>query len=105
MTARKRSKPRLKRRVERRLAAPQTREQRQQADHRRMVDLIARTKAQAEREAEADWLIARAAESVYGGPMLGELLRGEAYDELAARIGEPSSTLQRGTTLKRGAGR
>ena len=56
----------------------------------------------AEKEAEADWLIARAAESVYAGPMLGELLRG---DDLAARIGEPSPTLARGTTLRRGAGR
>ncbi|SRR5712692_10315229 len=102
MTARpkgKRRTLRVKRRSEHRPATPVTREQRQQTDHTRMLGLIAATKAQAEREAELDWRLSRALEGSYTGPMLGELLGGD--DDLATRIGEPSPTLARGTTVRR----
>ncbi len=100
MTARTKAK-RRKRRVEPRPATPPTHEQRRQAAHRRMVDLIGRTKAQAEMEAEMDWRLSRALDGTYDGPMLGELLG----DDVATRLGDPSPTLDRGTTLQRGAGR
>jgi hypothetical protein len=74
--------------------APEDRQTRQQARHATMVDLIAATKAQAEKEAQADWLLTRMMEGSYTGEMLGELLGGG--DDLAARIGEPSPTLERG---------
>jgi hypothetical protein len=62
-----------------------------------MLDLIARTAATAEREARADWLITRAwSGAPVDTPMLGEILGGEAYDEMPdARPAERSPTLAR----------
>jgi len=79
MTARKQAKRRRlrpTRRVARPQAIPLTREQRQAADERRMLEVIASERARLEREAELDWRLSRALEGTYDGPMLGELLGG-----------------------------
>jgi len=105
MTAKKKSKPRPTR-TKRLAATPLTREQRQQADHRRMLDLIAAVKADEEMKAEADWLLMKmlAHEPMVPGSARGgsgmfdairEILEGDGPDGPAERGGSP--TLQRGT--------
>jgi hypothetical protein len=77
MTAPTKAKPRkrkAKRRVAPRQAIPLSREQRQQADHTRMLAYIASERARLEREAELDWRLERALAGTYDGPLLGELL-------------------------------
>jgi len=87
----------------------------EQVKHAAMLDLIAATKARAEKEAAADYALAKAIDGDMSG--IHQFLGGSTMtdgtfdaltgggDDLATRIGEPSPTLERGTTLQRGAER